>query len=159
MALDYLEYAESIAQTENEFLQIMAIIKSAGDIANISFSTEPIPANSHEAVSLLSPSSVSHSSSPRSPPPLSTSASQAQIAKMFYQRTTRGGDTDDFLYDDYLELYERIKDKAMRNGGGGGGSSLNQLMSPLSLKPSPQEISLHPSTSLHHSSKSYCVIS
>jgi hypothetical protein len=159
-ALDYLEYAETLARTHDEFLQIMAILKSAGDIVNSS--DDQIAADP-----LLSPSSSStHSSSPH---PTPHSGSQAQIAKMFYQQNILGSAENDFLYDDYLELYKRIKEKALRTGDGGraaaeeeeeeGDDRDAQPLSHLSLKPAQQEISLHPSSSHDSHPHSYCTIS
>jgi hypothetical protein len=174
-ALDYLEYAETLARTHDEFLQIMAILKSAGDIATgLSSFTDPCAADPLLSPSALSIHSTSHSTPlsaplpPRSPPPpLISSDSQAQIAKMFYQQNILGSAENDFLYDDYLELYQRIKEKALRTRDGGraaaeeeeGDDRDAQPLSHLSLKPAQQEISLHPSSSHDSHPHSYCTIS
>jgi hypothetical protein len=123
LALDYLEYAETIARTDEEFIQIKTVLKTAESIVNQSFSDDTTPAP------LASPSADETTTSPHTTPPAGGGAAMAiavggnstaaqrevnlSIANMFYEQNTLGSNPEDFIYDDYLHLYERLQERIL----------------------------------------------
>ena len=118
-ALDYLEYAEEIARTEDEYQKILNVLKSAEKIANVKFSNDPkidchssaqnspiVEQTDHnlhvEAQNIDDPGDVHNK--PQNP-------SSEEVAQLFYQRATLGSNGEDFIFDDFVCLHHRLNFK------------------------------------------------
>ncbi len=92
LALDYLEYAGTVAKTEDEFRRILTVLYTAERFVhprqeeNVQHKEEDPPTDDSEPFSPLN----------------------NPVSKLFYQRTTEGCPTEDYFYDDFLHLRDRL---------------------------------------------------
>jgi hypothetical protein len=144
LALDYLEYAESIARTGEEFLEIKAVLKTAENIVNQTFFDDSTPPP------LISPS-IDNASPLVGHAGAAVGAAQhdlnLSLANMFYEQNTLGSNQDDFVYEDYLRLSERLQERIQQRQQQEPKSSSQQSVQPSKVpgaSPSPLPLKLKP---------------